>query len=262
MDLQSGKRVAGKKALVTGAAQGLGAASARMLARHGAQVLLSDVNLAEAEAVAESINQEYGSGVASALYHDVTDAAQWTEAIDQARHRMKGLSVLVNNAGLATLGTIEDLDLDTWRRTMQVNADSVFLGCKAALGLLRDNQPASIVNMCSVSGLIASPNLPAYNASKAALWLLTKSIALLTARKGWDVRCNSIHPTFIRTPILEAFRGNRDEAEMHERLARSVPLGRLGEPDDVAYAVLYLASDESRFVTASELKVDGGISAV
>lgn len=262
MTLQSGNRVAGKKALVTGAAQGLGAASARMLARHGAKVLLTDVNLGDAEAVAASINQECGAGVASALYHDVTDAAQWTNAIDQARQRMGGLSVLVNNAGLATLGTIEDLDLVKWRRTMQVNADSVFLGCKAALALLRDNQPASIINMCSVSGLIASPNLPAYNASKAAVWLLTKSIALLTARKAWDVRCNSIHPTFIRTPILEAFRGTRDEAEMHERLARTVPLGRLGEPEDVAYAVLYLASDESRFVTASELKVDGGISAV
>ena len=145
---------------------------------------------------------------------------------------------------------------------MQVNTDSVFLGCKLALPMMRECQPASIINLSSIAGLMASPNLAAYNASKAAVWLLTKSVALLAAKKGWDIRCNSIHPTFIRTPMLDDLRGDRDEAEALARLAKQVPLGRLGDPDDVAYAVLYLASDESRFVTASEFKIDGGISAV
>lgn len=254
-------RVVGKKALVTGAAQGLGSASAHMLARHGALVLLTDVNQEGAQQQAESINAELGKEVAWAIRHDVTSAADWAVVLEQAQHRMGGLSVLVNNAGLVRTGSVEDCDLDQWRHVMSVNTESVFLGCKLALPLLRESQPASIINLSSVAGLMASPNLAAYNASKAAVWLLTKSVALLTAKSGWDIRCNSIHPTFIRTPMLDDLRGGRDEAAMLERLARQVPVGRLGEPDDVSYAVLYLASDESRFVTASEIKIDGGISA-
>jgi len=259
--MHSKTRAGNKMAIVTGAAQGLGAASAKMLARHGAKILLTDINEAGAHAAAESINAEMGSEVAWGLRHDVTSADDWTAALDEARRRMSGLSVLVNNAGIVLTGSVEDLDLDQWRHVMQVNTDSVFLGCKLALPLLRESQPGSIINLSSVAGLMASPNLAAYNAAKAAVWLLTKSVALLTAKNGWDIRCNSIHPTFIRTPMLDSLRGDRDEAAMLERLARQVPLGRLGEPDDVAYAVLYLASDESRFITASEFKVDGGISA-
>ncbi len=256
------QRARGKKALVTGAAQGLGAASAQMLARHGAQVLLTDINEAGAQELADSINAEIGSEVAWGFRHDATNADDWAAALDQARLRLQGLSVLVYNAGMVRTGSVEDLDLDQWHHVMRVNTDSVFLGCKLALPLLRDSQPGSIINLSSVAGLIASPNLAAYNASKAAVWLLTKSVALMTAKKGWDIRCNSIHPTFIRTPMLDDLRGNRDEAAMLERLAKQVPLGRLGDPDDVAYAVLYLASDESRFMTASEIKIDGGISAI
>lgn len=256
------QRVHGKKALVTGAAQGLGAASAQMLARHGAQVLLTDINEAGAQSIAATINDEMGSEVAWACHHNVTSADDWAAALDQAQCRMDGLSILVNNAGLVRTGSVEELDLDQWHHVMRVNTDSVFLGCKLALPLLRECQPASIINLSSMSGLMASPNLAAYNAAKAAVWLLTKSVALLTAKKGWDIRCNSIHPTFIRTPMLDDLRGKRDEAEMLERLAKQVPLGRLGEPDDVAYAVLFLASDESRFVTAAEFKIDGGISAI
>lgn len=256
------QRVHGKKAIVTGAAQGLGAATARMLARHGAQVLLTDLNVEGAQAVADSINAEAGDEVAWGFRHDATSADDWTAALDHARFRMGGLSVLVNNAGLVRTGSVEDVDLDQWHHVMRVNTDSVFLGCKLALPLLRESRPASIINLSSIAGLMASPNLAAYNASKAAVWLLTKSVALLAAKKRWDVRCNSIHPTFIRTPMLDDLRGGRDEVEMLERLARQVPVGRLGEPDDVAYAVLYLASDESRFITASEIKIDGGISAV
>ena len=256
------ERVRGKRALVTGAAQGLGAAAAQMLARHGAHVLLTDINEAGAQQVAESINLEIGSEVAWGFQHDATSAEDWAAAIEQARHRMNGLSVLVNNAGMVRTGSVEDLDLEQWHHVMQVNTDSVFLGCKLALPMMRECQPASIINLSSIAGLMASPNLAAYNASKAAVWLLTKSVALLAAKKGWDIRCNSIHPTFIRTPMLDDLRGDRDEAETLARLAKQVPLGRLGDPDDVAYAVLYMASDESRFITAAEFKIDGGISAV
>ncbi len=255
-------RLAGKTALVTGAAQGLGAAMAFVLAREGARVLVTDLNDASAAEVAVQINNEYGSDTAFAAAHDVTSEAQWISVIALAQSLLGGLSVLVNNAGIVITGSVEDLDLDSWRRGMAVNVESVFMGCKYALPLLRDNQPASIVNISSIAGLIAAHNFANYNASKAAVWLLSKSVALHCARNGWDIRCNSVHPAFIRTPILDDLVGDKDEATVLTKLARQVPLGRLGEPDDVAQAVVYLASDESRFVTASELKLDGGISAM
>jgi NAD(P)-dependent dehydrogenase (short-subunit alcohol dehydrogenase family) len=255
-------RVAGKRALITGAAQGLGAAAARMLAREGAQVVLSDLNLEGACEVAATINAECGVGTATALRHDVTSPADWSIAMEHARNTMGGLSVLVNNAGIVVVGSIEEVSLEDWRRGMSVNVDSIFFGVKHALPLLRENQPGSIVNLSSIAGLIAAHNLANYNASKAAVWLLSKSVALHCARNGWDIRCNSIHPTFIRTPILDDLVGDRDASTVMAKLARQVPLGRLGEPDDIAYAVVYLASDESRFMTAAELKLDGGISAM
>ncbi|AEG50960.1 3-oxoacyl-(acyl-carrier-protein) reductase [Sphingobium chlorophenolicum L-1] len=255
-------RLAGKKALVTGAAQGIGATTALMLAREGAQVLLTDINLDGAQAVAARIDAARGPGTAYALRHDVTSEADWIAAVDHARETMGGLSVLVNNAGIVVTGSVEDLSLDDWHRGMAINNDSVFLGSKYALPLLRENQPASIVNLSSIAGLIAAHNLANYNASKAAVWLLSKSIALHCARNGWDIRCNSVHPTFIRTPILDDLIGDRDEATMMAKLARQVPLGRLGDPEEVAHAVVYLASDESRFMTGAELKLDGGISAM
>jgi NAD(P)-dependent dehydrogenase (short-subunit alcohol dehydrogenase family) len=191
----------------------------------------------------------------------VTSEVDWKAAIAYAGEALEGLSVLVNNAGIAQLGSVEDLSLEEWRRSMSVNADSVFLGCKYALPLMRESQPGSIINLSSIAGLIASHNFAAYNASKAAVWLLSKSVALHCARNDWDIRCNSVHPTFIRTPILHSLIGERDEATVLAKLARQVPVGRLGEAEDVANAIVYLASDESRFMTGAELKLDGGISA-
>lgn len=257
-------RVAGKRALVTGAAQGLGAAIARKLASEGAQVLLTDINGEGAADAAQAINTAYGAGTAFSLRHDATQETDWLAALDLARTAMGGLSVLVNNAGVGLGGTIESTSFETWKRSFSINTDSVFLGCKLAMPLLRESQPASIVNMSSIAGLIASDGLAPYNASKAAVWMLTKSVALHCARQGLDIRCNSVHPAFIDTAILDNFR--RDPARPREEtlnaLARQLPMGRIGEPEDVAAGVLYLASDESRFMTGAELKLDGGVSAM
>jgi NAD(P)-dependent dehydrogenase (short-subunit alcohol dehydrogenase family) len=176
--------------------------------------------------------------------------------------KLSGLSVLVNNAGIIGPGNIEELSFADWKRTQEINVDSVFLSVKYGLKYLRQNQPGSIINLSSIAGLIAAHNMPAYNASKAAVWLLSKGIALHCAKHGLNVRSNSIHPTFIDTPILDSFRQKYGKEVAEEKLSRQVPLGRLGEPNDVAYAVLYLASDESKFMTGAELKLDGGISAM
>lgn len=256
-------RVQGKKALVTGAAQGLGAAASRMLAKHGARVLLTDINGEGAAEVAAQINHDFGAGTAFSLRHDVTSADDWKKAVELADDAMGGLSILVNNAGIGVRGNIETCTLEEWRRGFAVNVDSVFLGCQTCLPLMKDNQPGSIVNISSIAGLIASDTMPGYNASKAAVWMLSKSVALYAAKMGWNIRCNSVHPTFIDTPILDgmAAGAGRPKDVIMDKLARQVPLGRVGEPDDIANAVLYLASDESKFVTGAELKVDGGISA-
>ena len=256
-------RVEGKLALVTGAAQGLGAAAAWMLAREGARVLLTDINADGVAAQAAAIDAECGAGTAFAMRHDVTSEDDWKAAIAKAEAEMGGLSILVNNAGIGVRGNIETCTLAEWQRGFAVNVDSVFLGCQTALPLMKDNQPGSIVNISSIAGLIASDTMPGYNASKAAVWMLSKSVALYCGKMGWNIRCNSVHPTFIDTPILDgmaASSGHPKEVIM-SKLARQIPLGRVGEPDDIAQAVLYLGSNESKFVTGAELKVDGGISA-
>lgn len=255
------ERLAGKKALVTGAAQGLGATIARMMAAQGAKVALTDRNEPGAREVAAEIDARYGAGTAFGFGHDVADAEHWDRVVAAADAALGGINVLVNNAGIAVMGSIESLSLDDWDRCMKVNTDSVFLGCKAALKVMRDHAPGSIVNISSISGLIAGHNLAVYNASKAAVWLLTKSVALHCAKLRLDIRCNSVHPAFIKTPILNDLSPKGASEELYEKLARQVPLGRLGDPADVGHAVVYLASDESRFMTGSELKLDGGLSA-
>lgn len=256
-------RVAGKAALITGAAGGLGQAMARLLAREGARVALTDLNLDGVRTLADEINGER-PGAAFAFAHDVTDEAQWQAVVDEAARAMGGLSVLVNNAGIGCDFVWAEQDtLENWRRVQAVNVESVMFGCKHALPRLRASGAGSIVNISSVAGLAAAPGMGAYNATKAAVWMYTKTVALEAAKAGWNVRCNSVHPVFIRTPILDPFvaMAGGDEATAHQKLARGIPLKRIGDPDDVAYCVLYLASDESKFVTGSEFKIDGGMLA-
>jgi NAD(P)-dependent dehydrogenase (short-subunit alcohol dehydrogenase family) len=255
-------RLEGKRAFITGAAQGLGEAIARMFAREGAHVALSDLQLDKAQAVAASINADY-SGRAFAYAQDVRDGARWQSVLAEAAGAMGGLNILVNNAGIGSQGSVEDESFETWKRVLDVDLDSVFLGCKYAMPLMRETGVmGSIINVSSIAGLIASHNYAAYNAAKAGVWMLSKSVALHGARTTPQVRSNSIHPTFIDTPILDYLKQKLGAAEATAKLARQVPLGRLGEPHDVAYLALYLASDESKFVTGAEFKVDGGISAL
>ena len=253
-------RLAGKIALITGGAQGLGAAMARMFARHGAKVLITDINGSGAAAIAVEIG---GASIA----HDVTSPEEWAAAVAAAKAHFGGLHILVNNAGIGAMGNVEDCTLEEWRRVHAIDLDGVFLGCKLALPLIaettqREGSRGSIVNISSIAGVIAGANMAAYNSAKAGVRHLSKSVALHCAKAGYAVTCNSIHPVFIDTPILDAM-FVRDGREVSlERLGRQVPLGKVGEPDDVAYAALYLASDEAKFVTGSELYVDGGISAM
>ncbi|MEO0466109.1 MAG: SDR family oxidoreductase [Pseudomonadota bacterium] len=255
-------RVSGKFAFVTGGAQGLGAATAKMLAREGAKVTVTDINGAGAEAVAGSINSEFGEGVAHAFTHDVTDETQWQDILKSAHDAMGGLNVLVNNAGIGSMGSVEDETLEMFQKVNAVDVDSIFLGCKYAIPLMRDHGLGSIINISSIAGIIASYNYISYNTAKAAVRHMSKSIALHLARTGGKIRCNSVHPTFIDTPILDGVAAKFGREQALEKLGRQIPLGRVGEPDDIAYAVLYLASDESKFMTGAELKVDGGISAM
>ncbi|RZI99262.1 MAG: glucose 1-dehydrogenase [Brevundimonas sp.] len=256
-------RVEGKKALITGAAGGLGEAMAWMLAREGAKVAVTDIDGPRAQALAAAINADH-PGAAFAFTHDVADEAQWVSVIGAAVAALGGLSVLINNAGVGgPLAFVEADTVENWQRQYEINLKSVMLGCKHAMPHLRDGAPASIINISSIAGLAAAPGMGAYNATKAAVWMYTKTIALEAAKQDWNVRCNSVHPVFIKTPILDPFiaMAGGDEAKAHERLSRGIPLKRIGEPDDVAYCVLYLASDESKFVTGTEFKIDGGMLA-
>lgn len=254
-------RVEGKKAFITGAAQGLGACFARMLADEGASVFLTDVNAEGAARVAAGIDRKH-KGRAFSAVHDVTRKEHWERALAEADRAMGGISVLVNNAGVGGWGNIENDTVENWRRTFDIDVDSIFTGTQLAMPYLKKSQPASIINISSVAGLIASGDMLAYNAAKAAVWMMSKSIALHCARQGYDIRCNSVHPVFTRTPIVDPLiEMGGGGAKGEEKLVRQIPLRRLGEPEDVGYAVLYLASDESRFVTASEFKIDGGITA-
>ena len=254
--MTSAGRLDGKVALVTGAAAGLGRAAALRMAEQGARVVVADV-LDEAGADAAS---EIG---ASARFErlDVTQPEDWSRAMKATQEAFGRLDVLVNNAGVVILGDVESLSLEDWRRVHAVNLDGVFLGCRHGVEAMKRGG-GSIVNLSSVSGLVGGHNLAAYNSSKGGVRLLTKSVALHCARAGYGIRCNSVHPAFIETAMVRSMVEASDDPERTRRtLARQIPLGGVGEPDDVAHMIVYLASDESKFVTGAEFVVDGGVTA-
>lgn len=250
-------RVDGKVVIVTGAASGLGRASAELLAREGARVVLTDVNEEKGRQAAAEIG-----GDAVFMPHDVTSEDDWRRVVGDTVARFARLDVLVNNAGIAVMKDIENTTLAEWRTVNAVNAEGPFLGCREAVATMKETGGGSIINISSIAGMIGAHNLAAYCASKASVRLLTKSVALHCARKGYNIRCNSVHPSFVDTPMVGAMIDQaRDATRMADALRQAAPLGRLGRPEDVAAMVLYLASDESAFVTGAEMVVDGGITA-
>jgi NAD(P)-dependent dehydrogenase (short-subunit alcohol dehydrogenase family) len=257
-----GERLKGKIALITGAASGLGLRMAQRFAGEGAKVLLTDIDAGGAARAADGIGAN-----AAAFRHDVTRESDWAAAIAEAERQFGGLHILVNNAGIGTWGSVEQTSLEDWRLVHAIDLDGVFLGCKAALPLIRattkrEGSRGSILNISSIAGVIASGRMAAYNSAKAGVRHLTKSVALHCASNKDPVTCNSVHPAFIDTPILDGFVGaDMTRDQMKEKLGRQVPTGSVGEPDDVAWAAVYLCSDEAKFVTGAELYIDGGISA-
>ena len=245
-------RVAGKVALVSGGARGLGEAQAKLLAAEGAKVAIGDILEDEGKKVEAEINELGGEAFFMRL--DVTQADQWQEVIDETVSRFGKLDVLVNNAGIGGRGGLEDMTEDEWDEVMAVNAKGVFLGTKLAMPEILKAGGGSIVNISSQMGIVGSDTSnPAYQASKAAVHVFTKSIALRYATMG--VRVNSVHPGPIDTPMLQA--GFVDPERM-QRVMSKVPMGRVGQPEEIAYGVLFLSSDESSFITGAGLVIDGG----
>jgi 3(or 17)beta-hydroxysteroid dehydrogenase len=255
-------RVAGKVALITGAASGIGKACALHLAREGAIIVATDRDAAGGEALATALGAPHRFRLL-----DVTDEAGWARVVAETVADLGHLDVLVNSAGIGAWGNIEVATLEDFRRMYAVNVEGTFLGCRAAVGAMKDTGGGSIINLSSVAGLIGVPDLAGYCASKGAVRMLTKSVALHAARAGYHIRCNSLHPSFIDTPMVDALAttmgGGRIEnsAKVKAQLEQAAPLGRLGHVDDISYLVVYLASDESRFVTGAELAIDGGLTA-
>ena len=258
--MQSVGRLAGKAALISGGARGLGAAAARLFAAEGAQVAIGDVLEADGTALAAELNRELADqpdGPALFMPLDVTDPAQWQAAVAATVARFGRLDILVNNAGVRGAGRVEDLTAAEWERVMAINAKGVFLGTQAALPALRQAGGGAIVNISSQLGLVGVDNSgPHYQASKGAVRIFTKATAIQYAGEG--IRANSVHPGPIATPMTEA---GRADPERYRTTVSRIPLGRYGQPADVAYGVLFLASDESSFMTGSELVIDGGWTA-
>ena len=261
-------RVQGKVALVTGGASGIGRACALLLGKEDATVIVTDVQDDMGQDTAGKIKQDGGD--AMYLNHNVTDEDAWIRVIGEIRSCYGKLHVLVNNAGIAVAGPVTDMSLADWRRQQAINLDGVFLGTKHALPLMRESGGGSIINMSSLAGLKGAAGLSGYCATKGGVRLFTKAVALECAAAKDKVRVNSVHPGIIETPIwgaiaegmpgeaLSATRANAPDLDALSTMI--VPMGVKGLPEDIAEGVLYLASDASRYVTGTELVIDGGLS--
>ncbi len=248
-------RLQGKVALISGGARGQGAAEAKLFAKEGAKVVFGDI-LDDEGRKTEAEIQEIG-GEALYIHLDVTKEEDWQNMVSETVNKFGKIDILVNNAGVVSWGILEDTTTEEWDRVMDINAKGVFLGTKAVIPEMRKAGGGSIVNISSISGIIGQDSIqPVYNASKGAVRLFTKSTAIQYA--GENIRANSVHPGSVATDMNAERRS--DPELLAESLSR-IPLGRIGEPEDIALGVLYLASDESSFITGSELVIDGGFSA-
>lgn len=248
-------RVDGKTALVTGAAHGIGRTTARMLAEEGAAVALTDV---DADAGAEAAADIRAEGGEAAFYeHDVTAEDDWKRAVTAVHDAMGGPTVLVNNAGIYQIAPLDEMEVEDWRTLMDINVTGVFLGMKHCTPVMKEAGTGSVINISSVAGLIGLAGHACYGASKGAVRTMTKDAAIELAEAG--VRVNSIHPAYIDTQMADY--GADVQGATKEELDAMHPIGHMGEPEDVGYAILYLASDESSFTTGAELVMDGGLTA-
>ena len=254
-------RLAGKVVLITGGASGIGLASAEACAREGAVVVITDVSAQQGESEAKRLSAA-GLTVEFAR-QDAASEADWNRIVDDVLERHGQLDVLVNNAGIAVIAPIEQETLEGWRRTQAVNMEGVFLGTRAAIRAMKD-RGGSIINISSIEGIVGDPMIPAYNASKGGVRIFTKSVALYCAQQGYGIRANSVHPGYVGTPLVEnaiAALPAEQAATLQQDLIARIPLGRIAEPREIANVVLFLASDESSYMTGSELVVDGGYTA-
>ena len=248
-------RLENKVALISGGARGMGAEEAMLFAREGAKVVIGDVLTEEGRQTEARINETGAECLFVKL--DVTSESDWRDAVAAAVSRFGKLDILVNNAGISISGGLEEFTEEMWDRTMDINSKGVFLGTREAIPAMKQAGGGSIINISSGAGIAPAPGTSAaYAASKGAVRIFTKATAVQYAADG--IRCNSVHPGPVQTPMLRAARSG--EQERAEQLAR-VPMGRVGNPIEIAYGVLYLASDESSFVTGSELVIDGGRTA-
>lgn len=256
-------RVKDKIVLITGAAKGIGAAAAHLFAKEGATVLLSDIADKEGQQLANEIGKS-----AHYLHLDISKELEWQNTMKWIQVTYGKLDILVNNAGVTGFDAAfgpqdpEHCSLESWRRIHEINLDGIFLGCKYAIQLMKLQNKGAIINLSSRSGMVGIPGAAAYASSKAAIRNHTKTVALYCAQQGYGIRCNSLHPAAILTPLWEPVLGTGEKREASlAAMSKDIPLKRMGTAEEVAYAILYLASDEASFVTGSELTIDGGILA-
>ena len=256
-------RLKNKVAFISGGGRGIGRATAEVFAEQGAKVVISGLCADDTRDAAASIRA--AGGEVLELVQDVTDEAGWGIAMATTLETFGCLDIMVNNAGIALVGNVEDETLENWRKTQAVNIDGVYMGTQAAIRAMKESGGGSIINISSIEGFIGDPTIAAYNASKGAVRIFSKSAALHCAQQGYNIRVNTLHPGFIETAmtttnLVQQFGQEIADEVLGQTLAK-VPMGRVGQPREMATAILFLASDDSSYMTGSELVVDGGYTA-
>lgn len=252
----SGQKLSGRRAIVTGGATGIGYGIAKRFIAEGARVIITDIDESGGINAAATLG-----GHCQFVHHDVSVPGQWDVVFASAEDTFSGLDILVNVAGVTLMGTIEELDVETWDKTMAINLRSCFLGCQGAIKLMKADGGGAIINMASVSAFRPQAELVAYNASKAGVDMMTKSVALHCARSGYGINVNSINPGVIQTQMLEKVISQVEDGEaLMDSYKAMHPIGRIGEPEDVAAMAVFLVSEEASFITGSGFTVDGALS--